>query len=363
MVNLRLRIFMALVAVLVFGGVRVFAQDAFCTGLSEADCAVLIESQTAMSALESAAIKLNLEMTFGGIPDMPAPATIRLYGDGRYAIIDPEVLRNFSANMTDDLAGAMEGLFKAFALDGTFILELPAALTGASSPNRGAFSIRLVDGFAYMNVDKMMELVGESGTGQGWMGFDLARFYGRMLDQMRSDLGSVQDQSAAASMMAEFVTIERLENDEASGQTLAVFHYTFDYRELASNKAFMDLLRDQLEDMGMMEQVDMDALMNFYAEAFAGLTLEMTQKIGLDDYYAHHLNLQMDWTLDMESLGELFGGMSEVIPDITINMNASIDLSQFNTAAPIEAPTDATIFPLDSMLPDMSQTHKPEADA
>jgi hypothetical protein len=366
MVTSGLRTILVAIAALVFGSAGAYAQDALCGGLSEADCAILIQSQEAMSALESAKITFNLEMTFGGIPDMPSSATINLSGDGRYAITDPEALQNITANMTDDLAGAMEDLFKAFALDGTFILQLPAELISGTGPNRGAFSVRMVDGFAYINFDKMMELMGGAGGASGWMGFDLAGFYGRLFEQMGGDLGlgAIQNQSAAADMMAEFVTIERVEDVEFDGQTLAAFQYMFDYSELASNETFMSLLRDQLEGMGMMGQIDMDALMDFYAEAFTGLTLEMTQLVGLDDHYIHNLTLQLAWALDMGSLGELFGGgMSDIMPSITIDMSANADLSQFNEAAPIEAPEDATIFPLDSMLPAMPQTFESQEAA
>ncbi len=363
----RLRVFIVAVAALAFGIGNVYAQDvpSFCGTLSEADCTILVESQEAMSTLESAAIKLNLDMTFNGIPDMPASATINLSGDGRYAITDPEALQNITANMTDDLAGAMEDLFEAFALDGTFILQLPAELMGESSANRGAFSVRMVDGFAYINVDKMMRLMGESGNGSGWIGLDLAGFYGRLFEQMGGSLGldAFQNPSASADMMSEFVTIERIEDVEIDGQTLAAFQYTFDYSELASSETFMSLLRDQLEGMGMMSQIDMDDLMDFYVEAFAGLTLEMTQTVGLDDHFIHNMSLTMDWTLDMESLSELFGGMTDVPPTITVNLSVNADLSQFNEAAPIEAPENTPIFPIDSLLPAMPQTFEFEAAA
>lgn len=349
-------VYMVAIAALLWGGAGVSAQDApaNCGGLSESDCSILSESQAVMETLESAAIKFNLDMTFSGIPQMPASATINLSGDARYAVTDAETLQNFTANMTDDPAGAMEDLFKAFALDSTFILQLPADLVDESRPNRGAFSLRLVDGFAYMNVDKMMALIGETGSPNGWMGLDLAGLYGRILSQMGS--ANIPRQSAAADMMSDLVTIERRDDAELDGQTLAAFHYTVDYSELASNEAFMSLLRDQFESTGMMGQVNMDALMDFYAEAFAGLTLEMTQLVGLDDHYVHNLSLQMDWTLDMAALGELFGGASDAVPDITIHLSANADLSQFNAAAPIEAPADATILPLDSLVPAVPRT-------
>lgn len=352
-----LQVFVVTIAALIFTSIGASAQDIlpFCGGLSETDCAILIESQETMSALESAAIKFNLDMTFGGVPDMPVSATIKLSGDGRYAITDAEALQNITANMTGDMVGTMEDLFKAFALDGTFILQLPVELIGQSSPNRGSFSVRMVDGFAYINFDKMLQLMGESGGVSGWVGFDLAGFYSRLFEQMGSDFGAMQNQSAAAEMMAEFVAIKRLDDTEVDDQTLAVFQYTFDYSELASNETFMSLLRDQLDVMGMMGQIDMDALMDFYAETFAGLKLEMTLLVGLDDHYIHNMTLQLDWALDMGSLGQLFGAPG-AMPNITISMGANVDLSQFDGAAPIEAPENATIFPLDSMLPAAPRT-------
>src|SRR5690349_2571036 len=106
--------FIFAIATLVLSDVS--AQDApsSCGGLSDADCAILTESREAMGGLESAAIKFDLDMTFSGIPNTPGAATISLSGDGRYAITDAEALQNLSAKMSDDVAGAMEDLFKAF---------------------------------------------------------------------------------------------------------------------------------------------------------------------------------------------------------------------------------------------------------
>jgi len=363
MIKSGLATFLVAIAALIFGVIGVLAQDStsLCGGLSEADCAILTESQETMSALESAAVKFDLDMTFGGIPDMSDSAAIKLSGDARYFISNPEALQNLAANMSDDMAGAIEDLFQAFALDGTFILQLPAEMIGESSPNRGAFSTRLVDGFAYANVDKLMALFGETGSGSGWIGIDLAGFYARLFEQMGSDLGVIPDQSAASDMVSDFVTIERGDDVEVDGQTHATFHYTFDYSELASNETFMSLLRDQLEGMGMMAQMDMDALMAFYAQAFAAIKLEATQTVGLDDHYVHNLTMQLDWAMDMNTLSDLFGGLPGEMPNITVNMSVNADLSQFNEAEPIEAPENATIFPLDSILPAVPQTFEAEA--
>jgi hypothetical protein len=352
--------FVIVIATLILGHANAQDMMIFCGELSDADCALLSESQAAMSALGSAAVKFDLDMTFAGIPDMPVSVTLNLSGDARYAVTDVEALQIIAAKMTDDPASAMEELFRAFALDGTFILQLPVDIVGESNANRGAFSLRLVDGFIYANADKMSELIGAAGE-NGWLGFDLAGFYGRIFDQFGSS--AIPNQSAAADMMADLVAIERVEDVELDGQTLTVFHYTVDYSGLATNEDFMSLLRNQLEGMGMSMQVDMDALMDFYAEAFAGLKLEFTQLISLEDHFVHNMTFQLDWGLDMASLGELFGGMTEPVPDITITISANVDLSQFNVAAPIEAPEDATLFPLDSLLPAMPQAFEVEATA
>lgn len=357
--------FMVSIAVLIFSGTGVSAQDApsFCGGLSEPDCSILTDSQETMGALESAAAKFKLDMTFSGIPDAPGTVTISLLGDGRYTITNADALQNFAANMSDDPAGAMEDLFKAFSLGGTFILQLPADLMGEDKPNRGAFSVRLVDGFVYANFDKLVELIGGSSRPSGWMGFDLAGFYGRLFDQMGGNLGRTQNPPDNIDVISDFVTIERIEDVEADDQNFATFRYTIDYGELLSNESFRNAIRNQLENTDTMGQIDVDAVMDLYAQAFDAMELEVTQMVGLEDHYVHHLALQLDWTLDMAALGAVIGRSTAGMSNITINMSMDADLSQFNEAAPIEAPENATIFPIDSMLPAMPQAFQLEATA
>jgi hypothetical protein len=324
-----------------FGGASTQAQPipTFCGELSESDCTILTESQSAMSALESTALQYQIDMTLSGIPDMPDDATFSLFGDARYAITDPEVLQNISATMTDDMAAALESLFKAFALDTTAILRLPENLPGSTDGDKGSFSLRLVDGFAYINIDKMADLFGGSAAQMGWQGIDLAGFYGMMFRQFEQQGGfnmdMLQDPQAALEMMEDFVAIERVDNTNVAGQSMAVFHYTYDYGALASESFLMDMMRAQFESMNAFPGMDVDTIMDFYSAVLSAIQLETTQAIGLDDHYIHNFGLRMDWALDMEELASMMGESSAGMPSINIVIEANVDLNQFNDIAPI----------------------------
>lgn len=339
-----------MVVMLAFGGSLLSAQALECGNLAQADCDILIESQAAMAELESAAFDFSLDFMLDGIPDAPEMVMFTLTGNGGYAVVNPDLTETLAQDMVSNLPQAMEALFEAFSADADLIITVPPELVGADQPNRAGFSVRLVDGFAYINLDKMAEVMGSADL-SGWYGFDLAEFYRAFFEQQDF---TMPDLSADTLQNIEnFVTIERLEDTTHDGQAMAVFAYTYDYSALLTSDWYIDLIQQQFDLMGMGSQFDVDELREFYEQMFADMSLRMTQSIGLDDHYAHSIQLEMDWTLDMDALLALSGESSSDVgmSNMTFRIDLEASVSQFDAYPAIEAPDDAEIIPLNSLLP------------
>lgn len=337
-------------AVLIFGGSMLSAQTpVVCGGLSDDDCAILTASTQAMADLESTALDFSLDFAIEDIPDIPADITLSMVGTGGYALDSNSVMRAQTQLMSGNLAEGMERLFESFNADIDLIVTIPQELAGQGQPNRFGLTLRMVDGFAYINLDKMAESMG-SGAPQGWQGIDLASFYRDFFEQQDFPATSFVPDADTINQMNEFVTIERLDDDSSGDQTLAIFRYSYDYGELFNSEFFSNLMQAQFSTMGL--DLDQDALMAAYGEMLSTMELDMTQAIGLDDQLVHEMTFDLNWTPDLQALMEAMDAPSQTeIPSFTVRMNFVANLSQFNDYPTIEAPEDATILPYSMMLP------------
>jgi hypothetical protein len=371
---MRVIVTLVLVALAVLGGVAT-AQDipVFCGDLSEDDCALLTEATETMREVESAVFHLDLDFSLSGIPEAPVDSIhFQINGDGAFAL-DNEALRALGEFYTspetmmeniEELPTMIADALQAISADATFVLEIPAELREESPtplPDRVSLSARLVDGFIYINLDKLADLDATGSMPRGWQGFDLAGFYRELLEQQMdtfeeafSAMPGLNTMNAFADpeFMSNFTTLERLEDAEIDGQDAAVFQTTLDYGAMFSDPTIQDYLRSSLEGMGGFggtkpdpEMVEM--MMNMYAQMFDGLTLEMTQTIGQDDHYIHQVGMHLDWT---PAFGAMFGMRGA---NMNFVFDLQIDLARFNDAPEITAPEDATIHPLDLMAPNL----------
>lgn len=154
--------------------------------------------------------------------------------------------------------------------------------------------------------------------------------------------------------MAEFMTIERLEDTEVAGQQAAVFLYTFDYGALFQSETFQNMMRAQMEAAAEMSgeeldedaQAEMEEAMSMMGPMFEDINLELRQVIGLDDKYIHSTEFHMDW--DMSAMMAMMEPDSDgAAPTFVFDM--TITSSDFNSAPEVTAPEDATLIPLNSM--------------
>ncbi len=359
------------------GGVAA-AQDipVFCGDLSDDDCALLTEATETMRGVESAIFHLDFSFAMSGIPDSPLDSiNFQISGDGAYAL-DNDALSVLGALYTspedvmeniEELPAMFEEAIQAISADITLVIEIPrelSELSPTSMPEQVSLSARMVDGFAYINLDKLAELDAAGTMPRGWQGIDLAGFYRDLLEQQMDSMGAVfSSMSGFGSMstftdpefLSNFTTIERLDDSEVDGQAAAVFKTTLDYGAMFSDPTLLDTMRSSLEGMSGFGGTETDAetidmMMNMYATMFDGLELEMTQTVGMDDHYIHGLEIYMDWT---PTFGAMFGARSANQSDMRFLLEMQIDLVRFNDAPEISAPEDANIYPLDSMIPNL----------
>lgn len=356
-----------LLALLSFGAT--LAQETpsvFCGDLSTADCSIRIASAQAMNTLESASFRFDLNVQSSNLPGMGFPFDLRLNGSGRYALDMAGLQALELAPELNELPGWVESALQAVQANATVVLHLPTALvdvhaaTAAAFPSKVGFDLRLADGFAYLNLDKLAELDAGGGLPGGWMGIDLAGFYRRLLEQ-QLPFGAPGLGTGAASALADpaltavFTQIERLADSSAGGQSQAVFRTTSDLSRLLADPNQREALRAAL--LASLERLaltveDVDPLLEAYSGLLQGLVVETTEYIGLDDYYVHRLSLSLAWSPDLSALERLAGAAPVAASSVfSIRLNAQLSLDSFNTAAPEPAPEDVFIIPLNQFLP------------
>lgn len=347
----------------------------YCTGLEEADCTFLNQSATAMMGLESAVFDFNLDMNMNNIPESPfEELTVTLTGDGSYSIsgegFDPSLFMpdQMMANM-DELPALMESLLKSFNADLNVVLFIPQELIELSSgssqpvPDKVGFSVRLVDGFGYINLEKLAELDPSGQIPTNWMGMDIATAYRNVLEESLGQLGGMDFSSMMGGFtqpefMMQFATVERVADIDIDGQGAAVFRTTFDLGGMYSSPEFQDYMRGMFENMMAQSGTEssgaeIDQMLGMVSIIYAGMTMEMTQTIGLDDHYVRGMTMTLDWPLDLQAIMGSMGTSDPSVPSepLNISVDFSANVSEFNAAPAITAPEDAQIIPLEGILP------------
>jgi hypothetical protein len=337
----------------------------FCGDLAKADCELLTASSKAMQALQSAGMHFQLDFAMDGLPTTPRSVSFTLIGDGAFtvdskrlsALGDPSKL---TQNM-QEFPKLVEEVFKAIAADVTLLLRFPDSLvnlasrSGSALPSKVGLSVRMVDGYGYVNLNKLAELDTSGTLPRGWYGIDLAGFYRRALEDQMGSLGALPNTnnlSADPQLLATYVKIERLADAQRAGQTLAVFKSTYDLGAAFANPTMQRMLRQQLEGNNAFRGMNMDQIMTMYERLFQGFVFDVTQHIGLEDKYVHQMTMKLDWKPDFSALAPLMGSSATAsLPRLTFRMDLQAELNQFNQTPAITAPPNATIIPIDTLLP------------
>lgn len=364
----------------------VFAQSdfVFCGDLPEEDCTLLQESQETMAALTSGVSQFDLLFSISNVPDMPVDTlTFNVNGDMAYEV-DPALVEQMKSLQTDPslmtgdpqaMTGVLVDLISGTSADLSLTVTLPSQLVEMMSseeqaiPETISVDLRLVDGFAYVNLDDLATTMPDAGLPPGWMGVNLSAVMEsamQMQEQSLDGMGgmggmdpemfeSYAETFQDPSFLDEFMSVERLEDTEVNGQPAAVFLYTFDYGAFIQSEAFQSMMQAQMEAMGEMmdedideaDQAEIQEAMDMMETMFEDLNLTVREVIGLNDKYSYTTEVHMDW--DMAEF------MASVEPDSegpapNMIFNITINNTGFDSAPEITAPEDANIFPLEEMM-------------
>lgn len=336
----------------------------FCGDLAAFDCAILRESAAVMGEMESMGFDFDMHLSITNLPDMPDSLRLRLNGGGSLVLdlAQVDALSGVPDALLSDpalLPQYMESLVKAISTDATLILHLPQSLVESHSqidvpfPVKVALEFRLVDGFAYANLDKLAEL-DDGWLPSGWFGFDLAGLYRAVLEQQNPfETFNPASSMADPALMESYMSIARLEDISLGGQTAAVFDSRLDMGALFASPDYRDELRRALElsiDAMGFTQDEVDLLLDAYAGMLQGLVIHTQNSIGLEDKYVYRSAMSLDWTMDLTAFDRLLGG-SLPLPPIRLTMDIQVELHSFNAVPAIGVPQNALIIPLNNWFP------------
>jgi hypothetical protein len=360
----------------------------FCGELSAADCQLLADAQELMRGVQSMKMALGLDATlqFG----MEMAMTMHL---------DPalnETMRAITARPPQELLESMDEFsatvvefYETLGMQLEMEMALPRLLRdaveaeeGVMLPDNIAMNVRMVDGYAYIDMDALaasfpeMQAELEAEGIDGWIGVDFASqierdLSGAMAAPDVSALQSMQISLAFNQMMMDetmrslldpYILVERLADEERDGAAVALFRTTLELGDLVADPDFTQLLRQAADAAVAMSDEPLDEeevgagilgvqmLANVLARS---AEFEIVQSIGLDAPYTYdnRIYLQLDLrglvTLAAMGGGDIPAELRGANPIFTFDMNASY--SDFDAAPAIEVPENVEILPLDSM--------------
>ncbi len=330
-----------------------------CGALAAADCALLQQSVEAMAGLKSSDVSFSLVASAENIPDMPVagPLSVSVSGQGTlsgdmsafYTVPSAETLSDPAASAAyfQQIIGGLNG-------DLQIKVSLPQQLLSASSfpiPADIPVNVRLVDGKGYLDFDALTNAFGEDaglGLPPGWGGVDIVGLIAEGAQSINSDELSSASEVSSELMKPEFVQkyllVERVADGQVDGTSVAVFQYTLDLQGMLSDTVVEDAINTAAESQDRLTDEQIAAV----KQAFNGLTLTLTQKIGLDDHFVR--STALDFSFDMTELMKLESSATEEAtvtgpaPVLTFKFESSA--SHFNGGQTISAPSNAILIPV-----------------
>jgi len=288
--------------------------DPVCTGLAEADCAILTSSTTAMEGVQSFSIpSFSVDFVLNSVD---GETTFNAAGSGHVMV--PEGVQEMTTS---------EGLLLHLVLDSV-------DYSTPTDSNAGAGEILVRDNMLYVLYN------GE------WYGGELEAEEEVTDESLEAadveELEDLQQQIADLGIdMTGVVTSARGADTEAMGQPIANFTTTVDITNL-----FMAVLQSPAvgEAMGMtggaegqeatqeaMTAEDMQMMSAMLAPMFQGTTINISQGIGTEDHLLHSFALDVILNADLSMFDPEVGAVAGTV-------NVSADLDEFNGAFDIPAP-------------------------
>jgi hypothetical protein len=391
--NMRKKVMLVLllVALMVFSAAPVFAQtmpEPFCGQLSEDDCTLLKESQTAQMGLSSYTSSVDATTTVAGLPGLPADELTFNWTQDATLFLDPDVTSQMMElqsagpeaimkNM-DDFKTITVDFYKTLGVDATVDFTMPAEIAGILSAQAGMkvpeelnLHVILKDGFAYIATEGLAFLDPSLPDMGEWLGVDLAGAVEMGLDQsmnssdpaqqqaMMQSLGisSMLNSEQVRSLVEDFVLVNRLDDAQVDDTDVAVFEHGFDFAGFLASPGFWQLIEDNLDTINAMSQTPVTAeelqqarmALTFLGPALLqGLELKATNSIGLEDYYNYAQSVDFNWDLSgLLQMAASTGAIPAGGPtDASVSLLIDATNADFDAAPEIEAPADAIIVPL-----------------
>ena len=146
--------------------------------------------------------------------------------------------------------------------------------------------------------------------------------------------------------LQDYVLVERLADEQVSGEPVAVFQTSLDLQGLLNDTVVQQAIDEAADAQDSLTGEQIEAI----KQAFDGLTLTATQKIGLNDHYVR--SASVNFTFDMTELMKLQAIATEdaentaaadlPAPVLTLTFEASA--GNFNGGQTISAPTNAIML-------------------
>lgn len=355
-----------LLAVLTLSGTAL-AQDAgmpevFCGGLSDEDCALLEESHTAMAGVTEAAFDLFVDVR---VPDEDTGEliTFSLVGSGGFAGLTgggADMMGMPSAADVQELIAKL----RDFSGQLTLTLTLPAELA-SGGPESLTLDVRLVEGFAYLNLDELQPLFGDPEM-TGWGGLDLASLLSAIVEEQPeifSQMGamaggvdpSLYGRFSDPEFFGQYMTITR--TDDGSGD-VATFETRLDLGALMASPEFRELMREQAEAAGEeFDEAELDEAIEMNAQMFQDANFVAYQDIGIDDALIRSTRIEFDFdfaaamaaaeAMDDDDAGE--DDDQDEVMSAPFQVTVMVNLT-YEDLPEITAPENAQIVPYESLL-------------
>ncbi len=376
----------------------------FCGNLDKEDCGVLQKSHDLMKQVAQSTALTSFDVTLNGIPGLPAETINAAITSNTTSVADPaamaaaqklngltqEETRQLLADDPQPLVDLISGWDLDMSLDVTVTPELAdliSAQSGLKVPDQLAIQTKLVDGVLYWDLSEVAAFVPTIAA--GWIGFPLLDMINELVNQgafeqalsMQAQgasgaggmtiagVGSAQFVQQYAETFQKYMTIESGDVVELDGQPAAPYITTMDVAGFLSGPEFQQIVVD-LAKQGAFESTGLTAadieqnvqmLGMMGPMLFTGMTATAKQTIGLDDLLLYEYESEVAW--DMSGLvqmaaasGQLPAELTPTSDNVGFDIKTSISNSNMSTEATetIEAPADAQMIPLESVLSAMT---------
>lgn len=337
------------------------AQDSppvFCGDLSEADCAILEQSQTAMRDLTAASADFNVDLQVEADGES---IPLNITGSGTFSGFDRMDHELDLGDMTEmpDITPMLEAL-RGFNGELIITFNLPKELAeDMHAPESLGLELRLVDGVGYINFDALQGVIRDMEL-EGWGGLDIATFieevYKQITPEMLGDFGESGEMFAVPvesmaqfedpAFIGQYVAVTR--TDDGSGAT-ATFETTVDLAGMMKDPALQELIREQMVAQAEAQGSDMSDSEAQMALGMMGMMFEDSSMVFTEEIDTATMLLvgaNMSMTFDLSDLAQMDNANED---PAVISFDAAVSYTYDDLPA-IVAPEDPSILPYEMLI-------------